>query len=149
MSFGRQPNGLDRLSFAMILLAGGPLHPSPPRRLVILRGEALATSGVTFLDASFLKNLGKGPVDRLSPDHIEHLARTYFSDHDDEMCVRIDRNLVLEGEVNLQPSRFTKSPIGDRPEPYQLMRIAREAEAKAAEALDRFDEILAKLNVQG
>lgn len=133
----------------IIGLPGGTVSwTATPLAVVILRGEALATSGVTFLDASFLKNLGKGPVDRLSPDHIEHLARTYFSDDDDEMCVRIDRNLVLQGEVNLQPSRFIKSPIGDRPEPNQLMRVAREAEAEAAEALDRFDEILAKLNVQ-
>ncbi|TFW12142.1 hypothetical protein EGY25_08820 [Brevundimonas intermedia] len=35
----------------------------------------------------------------------------------------------------------------DRPDPDQLMLAAREAEAEAEEALHRFDEILAKLNV--
>lgn len=118
-----------------------------PLAVVILRGAALATSTVTFLDASFLKNLGKGPNDRLSPDHIEQLARTYFSGLEDDLCVHIDRDVVLEGEVNLQPSRFVKAPVGDRPEPGQLMRVAREAEAQAAEALERFDEILVSLGL--
>jgi len=56
---------------------------------------------------------------------------------------------VLEGEVNRQAGRFVKGRVDDRPEPDPLMLAARqaEAEAEAVEALGRFDEILAKLNV--
>lgn len=54
---------------------------------------------------------------------------------------------VLEGEVNRQAGRFVKGPVYDRPEPDQLMLAARQAEAEAVEALGRFYEILAKLNV--
>lgn len=146
-AFRRQLVEEGRLEGVIVLPGGTVSWTGISLAIVVLRGKSEPMSEVTFLDASYLKNLGKGPIDRLSPDNIEDLARSYFTGQDDKFCMRVGRDAVLEGEVDLQPTRFVRAPLDDRPDIGQLTATARLAEGEAADALEKFEAILAGLQV--
>ncbi len=114
-----------------------------PFSLLILRGAGEPNTPVALVDAAYLRRAGRRAGERLNHDAVREIYELYRGSTNSQCSGKVAAAAILASGADLQPRRWL---ISDRTADLDLNDLyarARVAEAEAADARERLDELMA------